>query len=150
MSEDEGQEVLRRKLAMLRQFRADLGAYAELDHAARRREHYAVERLLQLLCEVSADIGLQLLRARGYRLAASYRDVFAALRNELGLPDELAERLMDACAMRNLLTHLYDTIDLDRVAAAIEPALEVYDEYAAWVEAPAAGGGDQSGSLEPN
>ncbi len=127
--------VLQRKLSMLQQFRADLGAYAELDHTARRREHYAVERLLQLLCEASADIGLQLLRAHGYRLAASYRDVFAALRDQLGLTDELAERLMDACAMRNVLTHLYDTIDLDRVAAAVEPALEAYGEYAEWIEA---------------
>lgn len=91
--------------------------------------------MLQLLCEASADIGLQLLRAHGYRLAASYRDVFAALRDQLGLTDELAERLMDACAMRNVLTHLYDTIDLDRVAAAVEPALEAYGEYAEWIEA---------------
>ncbi len=130
----EEQEILRRKLSMLRQFRADLGAYAELDQAARRREHYAVERLLQLLCEASADIGLQLLRAHGYQLASSYRDVFAALRDQLGLPDELAEQLMDACGMRNVLTHLYDTIDLDRVAAAVEPAMAVYGAYDAWVE----------------
>ncbi len=149
MSEGKGQEVFQRKLAMLQQFRADLSAYAELDHAARRREHYAVERLLQLLCEVSADLGLQLLRAHGYRLAASYRDVFAALRDQLGLPEELAERLMDACAMRNLLTHLYDTIDLDRVTAAIEPALEVYEEYAEWVEAQAAGRDTSQNPDEP-
>ncbi|WP_420797772.1 DUF86 domain-containing protein [Halorhodospira halochloris] len=88
-----------------------------------------------MLCEVSADIGLQLLRARGYKLAASYREVFAALRDQIGLSDELAERLMDACAMRKVLTHMCDTIDLDRVAAAVGPALEVYGDYIEWVEA---------------
>jgi uncharacterized protein YutE (UPF0331/DUF86 family) len=105
------QEVLEGKLAMLEQFIADLGTYAALDNPGRRREHYAIERLIQLLCESSADIGLQLLRANGYRPTNSYRDIFAELRDRRGLPEDLAESLMDACAMRNVLTYLYDTID---------------------------------------
>ncbi len=128
-------EVVQRKLSLMGQFRRDLAAYQALDRTARRREHYAIERLLQLLCESAADIGLQLLRADGYELASSYRAVFAGLRLRLHLPDELAERLMDACAMRNLLTHLYDTIDLDRVVEAVDPAVEVYHQYEEWVEA---------------
>ncbi len=85
--------------------------------------------------KLSLDIGLQLLRADGYGLASSYREVFAALRLRLNLPDELAERLMDACAMRNVLTHLYDTIDLDRVVEAVDPAVDIYHQYEEWVGA---------------
>ncbi len=127
-------EVLARKLAMLHRFVQDLGAYAGLDHAARRREHYALERLLQLLCEAAADIGLQILRTGGDRLASSYREVFVTLRDRHGLSPEMAERLMDACAMRNVLTHLYDTIDLDRVVEAIDPALDLYGAFAHWAD----------------
>lgn len=119
---------------MLHQFLADLGHYEGLDAPTRRREHYAIERLLQLLCESASDVGLQLLRADGYRLASSYREVFVALRDRLGLPDDLADSLLDACAMRNVLTHLYDVIDLDRVIAAVKPAIGVYRRYADWVE----------------
>ncbi|MCG5534916.1 type VII toxin-antitoxin system HepT family RNase toxin [Ectothiorhodospira mobilis] len=126
-------EIIQRKLRMLRQFLTDLDSYSTLDTQGRRREHYAVERLLQLLCESSADLGLQLLRLEGHPLAASYREVFAVLRDRLGLPEELASALMDACAMRNLLTHLYDSIDLDRVIGTIEPALEVYGRFERWV-----------------
>ncbi|MFN2349581.1 MAG: HepT-like ribonuclease domain-containing protein [Thioalkalivibrio sp.] len=79
---------------------------------------------------------MQLLRANGYRLASSYREVFVALRDRLGLPVDLAESLMDACAMRNLLTYLYDVIDLDRVVAAVEPAIDVYSRYAEWANGP--------------
>ncbi|MFP4147698.1 MAG: hypothetical protein ACLFSI_08300 [Halorhodospira sp.] len=61
-------------------------------------------RLLQLLCESSADIGLQLLRAHGYQLASSYREVFAALRDQLGLPDELVEQV------GNRITHTISSI----------------------------------------
>jgi uncharacterized protein YutE (UPF0331/DUF86 family) len=38
-------------------------------------------------------------------------------------PQPLAERLVDDCGMRNILTHLHDAIDLDRVIAAVDPAL---------------------------
>lgn len=126
-------EVLERKIGMLQQFLTDLEHYRGLDLPSRRREHYAIERLLQLLCESAADVGLQRLRADGYKLAASYREVFLALRDRLGLRDDLADALMDACAMRNVLTHLYDTIDLDRVVAAVEPAIDVYSQYLDWV-----------------
>jgi uncharacterized protein YutE (UPF0331/DUF86 family) len=34
--------------------------------------------------------------------------------------------------MRNILTHLYDAIDLDRVIAAVDPALALYREYLDW------------------
>lgn len=120
---------------MLRQFVEDLALYAGEDHAARRRNHYAIERLLQLLCESAADTGIQVLRREGVRFRETYRDIFAALRDHCGLPEELADRLMDACGMRNVLTHLYDTIDQDRVIAAVEPAVELYRSYLEWLEA---------------
>lgn len=34
--------------------------------------------------------------------------------------------------MRNVLTQLYDTIDLKCVVAAVEPALELYRAYLNW------------------
>ena len=72
-------ERIERKLGFLNRYLLDLRAYAGLDGAGRRREHYAVERLLQLLCESAADIALQLVKARGETLPASYREVFSAL-----------------------------------------------------------------------
>lgn len=125
-------EVLGRKLATLDQYISDLEEYASFDERGRRKAHYAIERLLQLLCEAAADIGLQLLKMENYGLASSYRDIFRALRDYAGLSDTQAERLMDACAMRNVLTHLYDTIDLDRVVAAVDPAIALYSDYADW------------------
>jgi len=111
-------EIMDRKLAFLRRFIADLASYGRLDDAGRRREHYAIERLLQLLCESAADIGLQLLKARAEALPGSYREVFSALAAGDGLPADLRDQLIAAWGMRNVLTYLYDTIDLDRVIAA--------------------------------
>ncbi len=125
-------EVIQRKLDVLHRFLTDMEHYAALDVSRQRQEHYAIERLLQLLCEASADIGLQLLRREGDPLAATYRDVFTTLRDRQGLDEELADQLMDACAMRNVLTHLYDTIDLGRVIEAVPDALKVYAAFASW------------------
>lgn len=128
-------EVLERKLAALQRFLEDLAAFGPLPHEERVRQHYAIERLLQLLCEAAADIGLQILRHETGEGAGSYREIFQRLRERAELPVQLAEGLMEACAMRNVLTHLYDTIDTDRVAAAVDPALDLYRRYLAWVVA---------------
>lgn len=125
-------EVVERKLAFLRQFLSDLERYGALDEAARRGEHYAIERLLQVLCESAADVALQVCKAKGYALAASYREVFLTLARHGELPQALADRLVDACGMRNVLTHLYDVIDLGRVVAAVEPAVALYREFLDW------------------
>jgi uncharacterized protein YutE (UPF0331/DUF86 family) len=135
-------ETLERKLGFLGRYSRDLGAYALLDAAGRRREHYAVERLLQLLCECAADIGLQFLKARGETLPASYREIFSTLEQAGVLPPTLAADLIAACGMRNLLTHLYEQIDLDRVVAAVDPAMVLYGAFARWAL-------DQLGSGRP-
>ncbi len=128
-------EVMDRKLAALRRFIADLADYAQLAPDGRRREHYAIERLIQLLCEAAADIGLQLLKARGDTLPGSYREIFIALARGDGLPTDLQQELVAACGMRNVLTHLYDTIDQERVIGAVDPIIALYGRYADWVTA---------------
>ena len=45
----------------------------------------------------------------------------------------MASELVAACGMRNVLTHLYDEIDLDRVIAAVDPAIALYSRFADWV-----------------
>lgn len=128
-------EIFQRKLAFLRQYIHDLNVYGALDKESRRREHYAIERLLQLLCESAADLSLQVLKAGGQVPPGSYREIFTALADSGAMPRDLANRLIAACGMRNLLTHLYDVIDMERVISAIEPALALYRAYDDWLVA---------------
>jgi len=126
-------EIMLRKLSSLNRYVTDLGGYAALDRVGRRREHYAIERLIQLLCESSADIALQFLNARGETLPTSYREIFIALERAGALAPDMAAELVAACGMRNVLTQLYDEIDLDRVVAAVEPVIALYSGFAHWV-----------------
>jgi uncharacterized protein YutE (UPF0331/DUF86 family) len=126
------QALIDRKLGHLRRFVADMKEYAAMDDGARRRQHYAIERLLQLLCEASADIGLHVLKTKGRTLPSSYREIFSGLVDDGELPQEMAAELIAACGMRNVLTRLYDTIDMDRVMAAVDPAVTLYTAYLRW------------------
>jgi uncharacterized protein YutE (UPF0331/DUF86 family) len=117
----------------LRRFTSDLGDCAKLDPEDRRRQHRAVERLLQWLWEAAADLRLRILRAEGDALPGSHREVFTALADRHALPHDLAGRLVAACGMRNVLTHLYDTIDLERLIDAVDPAIMLYAGYADWI-----------------
>ena len=126
-------EIVERKLGYLRRFLGDLGGYASLDAPGRRREHYAIERLLQLLCESAADIALQILKRQGETLPASYREVFRALERAGTLPADIATELVAACGMHNVLTHLNDEIDLERVIAAVDQAIALYRRFMDWV-----------------
>ena len=124
--------VLARKIARLKTFLDDLKPYTALTDSDRRAAHYAIERLLQLLCEASADIALQVVKRHGIAPLDSYRGIFMALATHGALSKDLAERLALACGMRNVLTHLYDDIDLDRVVAAVEPAVALYSRFLDW------------------
>lgn len=88
---------------------------------------YAVERLLELLVQVSVDILSHLLAESGVS-PASYRETFELAGEHGLLPTELTGRLARAAGLRNILVHLYEEIDYDIVAASIRPALEDFGE----------------------
>lgn len=125
--------IIERKVAFFRQYLHDIGEYCALDDEARRRAHYAIERLLQLLCESSADLSLQILKSEGRPPPTSYREIFSTLADSGAMPRPLALDLIAACGMRYVLTHPYDSIDLERVTSAIEPALELYRAFDDWL-----------------
>lgn len=115
-------EVVLRKLDKLRRLIEDLRPFANATRSAVEAEHYQIERILELLATVSADLLQHLLAERGV-VADSYRDVFRRAAS-VGLVEEaLGVRLERAAGMRNVLVHLYDGIDLEIVRQAIAPAL---------------------------
>ncbi len=127
-------ELIERKLAYLLTYVQDLEAFAPLTMAERQRQHYAIERLLQLLCEVAADLTLQVLRRRGIAPPDSYRALFEQARDRGWMAEDLARELIAACGLRNVLVHLYDTLDMNRVMTAVDVAPGLYRRFAHWAQ----------------
>ncbi len=120
-------EVLARKLERLRAYLSDLVPHRGRSAAELREDPYEVERLLELLVQVSVDILAHELAERD-ETPTSYRETFERAGRRGLLPEDLAGRLADAAGLRNILVHLYEEIDYEIVAASIGSAVDDFGE----------------------
>lgn len=126
-------DVLVRKLAYLRRLLRDLAAYEHATRAEVEAQHYAVERILELLVGAAVDLLFHILAGRSVT-PSSYREAFQIAAREGLLPGDLAERLQQAAGMRNILVHMYKTIDYAIIHASIVPALRDFAAFIALAE----------------
>lgn len=104
-------EILTRKLTQITGYLQDLQKFHGGDFVDYVKDHYAVERLIELLVISSVDILFHLFSLRNERPSLSYSAAFLQA-GELGIIDaDLAARLARAAGMRNLLVHGYEKID---------------------------------------
>lgn len=121
-------DVLARKLERLRTYLADLAPHAGKSVDEVREDSYEIERLLELLVQVAVDIVSHELAERG-AVPESYRDTFIRAGEQGLLPTDLAESLADAAGLRNVLVHLYETIDYEIVTSSIDEALRDFGRF---------------------
>lgn len=120
-------EVIERKLALLRSYRDDLAKAAGA--APIEENHYAVERLIQLIVEAMYDVVSHWLSLRGCVQPDSYAEVFLEAGARKLITPDLAASLALAGRMRNLLVHAYERIDLKQLQAVIPGAIRDADEF---------------------
>ena len=117
-------EVTRRKLVILAGYAGDLKEYVNLEFAEYLENHYAVERILELMVITATDLLFHLFAERGEAEPSSYSAAFRRA-GETGILDAaLAERLAKLAGMRNLLVHGYETVDHEIVHLSIGPAID--------------------------
>lgn len=93
--------------------------------------HHLAERFLHLACESVLDIAQHVIADQGYRQAQSYKDTMDVLSEEGLIDRALAERLKGWMGFRNVLVHLYLTIDHGRSWDAIHDDLGDLEQFAA-------------------
>jgi uncharacterized protein YutE (UPF0331/DUF86 family) len=79
----------------------------------------AVERWVQVAVEACIDVADHLIASEGWTPPATARAAFATLAAHGRLPLDLADRLGNAAALRNVLVHDYVSVDLARLAAVV-------------------------------
>lgn len=127
-------EVLLRKLTYLRQLLADLTPYRQASLAEIETEHYKLERIFELLVVTATDILNHQLAELGLT-PGSYREAYRLAAEQGFLPDDLAGRLQNAAGMRNVIVHMYETIDYAILRDSINPALHDFEQFVALFEA---------------
>ena len=116
-------DVLLRKLDRLRTYVADLQPHAGKSATEVEDDAYEIERLLELIVQVSVDLVTHELGEQGI-VPETYRDAFRHAGDAGLLPTDLAASLADAAGLRNILVHVYEQIDYEIVAASIDRAIE--------------------------
>ena len=74
---------------------------------------------MRLAAQCCIDLALQEVSRRGLGAPQSYREAFDALARAGVVDAALARDLEDWAGLRNVLVHVYTTLDLDRIHAAI-------------------------------
>lgn len=120
------------KLELLRDLLDDLDRLGEVD--ARRLEtdrftRHVVERILTQLVDVAAGANTHIAAALGPRAPSDYAGSFELAAAVGALDAGLAADLKPSVGLRNLLTHEYGAIDLEKVAAAVPLAREQFGAY---------------------
>jgi uncharacterized protein YutE (UPF0331/DUF86 family) len=78
-----------------------------------------VSRALELIAQCCVDLGMEIVAKRELGVPETYRDAFVRLAQQGILSPELSAHLQGWAGLRNVLAHLYTTIDLDRLYAAV-------------------------------
>jgi uncharacterized protein YutE (UPF0331/DUF86 family) len=88
-----------------------------------------VTRALELAAQCCIDLAMELVARRGLGLPETNRDAFVRLAQAGLLTAEQATQLGSWAGLRNVLAHLYGSIDLDRLHAALVEDKTVLREF---------------------
>ncbi len=131
------QHVIASRLSVLEGYRARLEAFRELSREEfidDEDSHLLAERILHLSCECMLDIAQHVISDLGLRQPEDYKDTMQVLREEGILEDGLAAQLKDWMGFRNVLVHLYLTIDHGKCWDTIQNDLGHLEAFAGRME----------------
>lgn len=93
----------------------------------------ALERYLELSLECSIDIAEMIISYENMKRPDSYREVILALGRAGILPEDFAERFSNAAGLRNILVHMYATIDINEIYYNLTENLKDFDAFAKYI-----------------
>lgn len=124
--------LLLRKLADLDRHRRELSEFEGVDVEAYARDwkvQRIVERTLQMMVEICADIAGHIIAQEGLRVPASVADSFRSLAEGGALPAELLPRMERMAGFRNVVVHQYDAVDGAIVVAILRGHLGDFEQF---------------------
>ncbi len=126
--------MILRKLATLEEYRDQLREYETLTVAAYRADwkvQRIVERTLQMMIELCADIAGHMIADRRLRTPETYADSFRVL-GETGILAPAQTAVMEKMAkFRNIVVHQYDVVDAEIVILILREHLSDFDRFRA-------------------
>lgn len=99
------------------------------DYARVKENHYAFERVAQMLIESSVDIGNMIIDAFILRDPGNYKDVIDILALEGAISEETQHKVNETVEVRRQFVHLYDTLDSEALKPLFDQAISFYKQF---------------------
>lgn len=118
--------LILRKLEALQRHERELDEFrsiSEADYSSDWKTQRIVERTLQMMVEICADVANHLISEGGLRIGQSLADAFVSLAEAGVLSRQLSERMVKMAGFRNIIVHQYGDIDAAIVVAVLRSHL---------------------------
>ena len=121
-----------RKIASLSEYQKQVSEYSAITVEQYRGDwkiQRIVERTMQMMIELCADIANHVISDNGLRTPETYADTFRVLaENNILTPDQLA--VMEKMAkFRNIVVHQYETVDAEIVILVLRRHLDDFSQF---------------------
>ncbi len=124
---------IQQKIRIFLGYMEDLAPYASLPLETLtndKEKRTLAERYFQLMVDEAIDINAALAYQLGGKIADAYKSTFFEL-IPLGIIDQtFADSIAESAKVRNQLTHDYEKLSKEVVAASIQKYFALYKEYA--------------------
>jgi uncharacterized protein YutE (UPF0331/DUF86 family) len=124
--------LILRKLAELEEYLKQVKEYAKVtvdQYSKDWKAQRIVERTLQMMIEICADIAGHIISDKGYRVPTTYADTFRVLYENDILNKELFETMEKMAKFRNIIVHHYDKVDTEIVIGILRKDLKDFSAY---------------------
>jgi len=128
-------EKITRKLTAMKKYINFLRSHQKVS-IEELKENYelcsAIERNFQLVIESTLDIGEIIISAEAFEKPEDYKSVIITLGNHNILPIEFAKEFALIAGFRNILVHLYEDIDLEKLIEFLNN-LDDFDKFSKYI-----------------
>ncbi|WP_412519800.1 type VII toxin-antitoxin system HepT family RNase toxin [Staphylococcus simulans] len=99
------------------------------DYSENKENHYAFERIAQMLIESSVDIGNMVIDGFVLRDPGNYKDVIDILELENVISKETQQGINQTVDVRKRFVHQYDQLDTNDLIPLFDASLKDYERF---------------------
>jgi len=124
--------IVQRKLAALSEYRDQLQEYATISVEAYRddwKTQRIVERTLQMMIELCADIFGHVISDNGWSAPETYAEIFRVLGEHAVLTPEQTAVMVKMAKFRNIVVYQYETVDAEIVVLILRKHLDDFEKF---------------------
>ena len=124
--------LILRKLSELDTYRKQIEEYQGIpvaEYEADWKTQRIVERTLQLMIELCADIGNHIISEQELQVPKSYADIFEILSQSGMISNELAATMVRMAKFRNIVVHQYTEVDATIVVEILNSHIDDFIDF---------------------